>query len=162
MGRPKSTRTCDIEGCGRKHLAVGLCSLHWNRQYKKKPMNGPPYYARGWLLHGYRWISTPDGREMLEHRYFMEQHLGRRLHVDECVHHKDGNKTNNDLRNLEVVDRTRHTSLHQYEGGRRRPAICPECGQPFMRLAYAPNRTCSQRCGFQRLRRQRRVNAQTQ
>lgn len=45
MGRRKSTRTCDIEGCERKHLATGLCRLHYHRKReygdprtKTKPM----------------------------------------------------------------------------------------------------------------------------
>lgn len=31
MGRRKSTRTCDFEGCERKHMAKGLCSVHYWR-----------------------------------------------------------------------------------------------------------------------------------
>lgn len=37
-----------------------------------------------------------------EHRYVMEQHLGRALYKHENVHHKDGNKLNNDISNLEL------------------------------------------------------------
>lgn len=31
MGRPKSTRVCDVPECGRKHMALGLCSPHYQR-----------------------------------------------------------------------------------------------------------------------------------
>lgn len=34
----------------------------------------------------------------------MENHLGRLLNTNEVVHHKDKNKFNNDVKNLEVMD----------------------------------------------------------
>jgi len=41
---------------------------------------------------------------MLEHRYVMQQKLGRPLlpFPQETVHHKDGNRANNDPSNLEL------------------------------------------------------------
>ena len=42
-----------------------------------------------------------DGKRVLEHRYVMEQKLGRKLKPGEEVHHIDGNKMNNDPENLE-------------------------------------------------------------
>jgi hypothetical protein len=69
---------------------------------------------KGWLDNrGYRWIMTPDGREMMEHRYVMERVLGRRLTPDEVVHHRDGIKTHNDPSNLELMTQQAHTSHHR-------------------------------------------------
>lgn len=31
MARPKSNRTCDVEGCTRKHMGRGYCSTHYQR-----------------------------------------------------------------------------------------------------------------------------------
>lgn len=42
MGRPPSSRTCEIEGCGRKHLAKGLCRKH----YKSNRRHGDPLAAQ--------------------------------------------------------------------------------------------------------------------
>lgn len=123
-------------------------------------MQGRWRYYKGWVHAGYRHISLGDGREVLEHRWIMEQYLGRALHVDECVHHKNGDKLDNRLKNLEVVDRATHTSLHQNEGGERRPARCPECDRPFLRLSWMPDQTCSQSCGLRRSWRQRRQEQQ--
>ncbi len=50
-----------------------------------------------------------------QHRLLMEQHLERTLTFNEVVHHKDGNKSNNDLDNLEVMTRSEHTRLHMRE-----------------------------------------------
>ena len=42
MGRPPSNRVCEIEDCGRKHLARGLCRKH----YKSNRRHGNPLAAR--------------------------------------------------------------------------------------------------------------------
>jgi HNH endonuclease len=39
---------------------------------------------------------------MLEHRFVMQNHLGRPLLRTETVHHKDGNRANNAIENLEL------------------------------------------------------------
>ncbi|KZX63212.1 hypothetical protein A3710_17365 [Stutzerimonas frequens] len=53
-----------------------------------------------------------------EHRALMEQHLGRKLEPWELIHHKDGNKTNNDIANLELCEWGEHTAEH-HRGGRK-------------------------------------------
>lgn len=45
----------------------------------------------------------------------MEERLGRPLRDDECVHHIDGDKTNNEDSNLALVTRSGHQRLHQRE-----------------------------------------------
>ena len=42
------------------------------------------------------------GREVLEHRYVMEQALGRELRPEETVHHKNGQRDCNTLDNLDL------------------------------------------------------------
>ena len=46
------------------------------------------------------------------HRFIMQEHLGRPLTKDEVVHHKDHNTLNNDISNLELMDKITHCRLH--------------------------------------------------
>lgn len=45
----------------------------------------------------------------------MEARIGRALSEDECVHHIDGDKQNNEDNNLALVTRSGHTRLHRRE-----------------------------------------------
>jgi hypothetical protein len=51
---------------------------------------------------GYRLVYTPDGRYLPEHRYVLEKVLGRALEPQESVHHKNGDRSDNNLLNLEL------------------------------------------------------------
>lgn len=49
------------------------------------------------------------------HVVAMEQRIGRRLNLDEVVHHIDGDRSNNDANNLALMTRSAHTRLHRFE-----------------------------------------------
>ena len=78
-------------------------------------VNGPYYNSRH-----ERYTVTiihDNGKQsgMFYSRWLMQEHLGRKLERHEEVHHKDGNKLNDSLDNLEVVSRTKHSKLHTNE-----------------------------------------------
>jgi hypothetical protein len=60
---------------------------------------------------GYRMFSI-NGKLISEHRFVMEQHLGRELLSSEHVHHKDENPLNNSLSNLVVLSLPEHNREH--------------------------------------------------
>lgn len=47
-------------------------------------------------------VSSSGTKYVLEHRYVMEQHLGRYLHPEEVVHHVDEDPSNNAISNLRL------------------------------------------------------------
>lgn len=51
---------------------------------------------------GYRVITVARRKQMLEHRCVMEEYLGRKLHKGETIHHINGKRADNKIRNLEL------------------------------------------------------------
>ena len=54
---------------------------------------------------------------VLEHVRVMELHMGRRLRPGEVVHHRDENKQNNAIENLELLDHREHVREHRLAEG---------------------------------------------
>lgn len=78
--------------------------------------------AKGWSLKpsGYIEITRGRNKNKVIHRVIMEKHLKRKLLKNEVVHHIDGNKKNNDIQNLQVMDRKEHNRLHAIENNSKR------------------------------------------
>lgn len=71
---------------------------------------------------GYVLVYVPDHPDagakgyVFEHRLVMERVLGRRLRRDEHVHHRDGDKQNNEPENLEAMSPEEHARHHDKAG----------------------------------------------
>lgn len=78
--------------------------------------------SKGWVdKRGYRWVYVYESgrrRARREHRVIMAAHLGRDLEPWEVVHHKDGNPSNNEISNLELMQFGSHTTEH-HAGSRK-------------------------------------------
>ena len=101
-------RPCQVEGCDRpvkgQRGGHGFCALHyqrWLRSGDPLALKIAPKGAGHTNREGYRQV-THEGRQLLEHRLVMEQHLGRPLLPDETVHHRNGIRDDNRIENLEL------------------------------------------------------------
>lgn len=62
---------------------------------------------------GYVFIYISPHVYKYEHRVIMEKSIGRKLNRLEIVHHKDFNRTNNSLDNLQIMTTKEHNYLHR-------------------------------------------------
>lgn len=86
------------------------------------------------------------GRTVNIHRHVMEQHLGRALSRAEVVHHKNHDRYDNRIENLEVLSHREHAQHHV----RKHPneKACAMCARTFTPAPTKRARqvTCSRYC----------------
>jgi hypothetical protein len=99
---------CSVEGCNEFSVGKNLCSLHWQRKKANLPMdykkNKKTYISSDGYVVEYMpgHIQADKGGKVLQHRRLYSDLIGRRLHSYENIHHKNGDRKDNRIENLEL------------------------------------------------------------
>ena len=122
----KNDSICRVNGCNKDQYVKGYCKAHYLRFHRYgDPLGGTRFhYGEGWINDsGYR---MRDHKR--DHRIIMEKFLGRKLKKSEIIHHKNHNRLDNRIENLEITTQKIHGKMYS---GRRKYFFCtiPGCGK---------------------------------
>ena len=129
-----SCKTKDQSWRHRKHSRERIEKTVTTRMNNDKLLGrvkGVSYGHKGYL---YVTIGENAGRRL--HDVIMEEHIGRRLKPDECVHHINGVKDDNRLENLQLMTVGEHSTLHNYHNAGSRKLVSPGEESPSAKLTW--------------------------
>lgn len=105
------------------------------------------------------WVNTSTGKNIRLHRERLRIELG--LTQEQMkrydVHHIDGNKDNNDIHNLQLINKVKHVTIHaKTQVNEKIIKVCEYCGEEYQSSSNVAHkqRFCSAKCKA----RYRRVN----
>ena len=116
--KPKTGQQVNCKLCGKSFYVqlyrikkgdVCFCSRSCHAKDRLIPLS-KPFKKTGRPKHKYKSIKV-DGKWVREHRYIMEQFLGRKLESWEHVHHINDNSLDNRIENLQVLSNSEHQKI---------------------------------------------------
>lgn len=103
------------------------CKTCSNRLKTPPGIKNPNWKGGLHFYQGYAWIYKPNhpyrqfNGDIKRSRLVVEEHAGRYLSPHEYVHHKNGNKLDDKIGNLEIMTNGEHISHHNKLIGCRNP-----------------------------------------
>ena len=107
-GKKMTKEYCKNTSRGKKGMYMGKLSWLWKGG---KFLTGRNYVK----IYAPNHPNTCSDKHIFEHRYIMEQFLGRLLNSEEVVHHINKDTQDNRIENLKVLTKGEHTTLHNLE-----------------------------------------------
>lgn len=83
---------------------------------------------------GYWVFTCGPNKGRCVHTVIMEEHIGRHIRKGECVHHINGNRTDNRIENLQLLTIGEHTKLHNPSNSGSRKMTAPGERSPRAKL----------------------------
>lgn len=132
-GKPRTLFPKPCEMCGKtfqpmkdggKRFCSRACGSKATGLARRKP--GGMVDPKGYIL-----VRAPEhpmasrAGYVMEHRLVMAEHLGRNLTPREVVHHINGQKSDNRIENLVVMEKSAHDRIPKPP---QKPITCPCCG----------------------------------
>ena len=104
MPRINKCPTCD----DKKDYRAKTChKCHFEYNHPRLGTGAERYFgANGYV------VLRQNAKGIYEHRYVMEQHLSRKLYRHEHIHHRNGDRHDNRLENLELLSASIHHRVH--------------------------------------------------
>lgn len=118
-GNEKQNQILTTNNRGNEKKSAKICPIINKKQMTKlyPPINtkyGRAYYDKGYYrIHD---NSSPYNHKTL-HRLIFEEHYKCTLLPHAIIHHIDGDKTNQDISNLQLMSNSEHTILHNKKHG---------------------------------------------